>query len=262
MRFALPPSRGNRFQSAGDRLLELFLEQPLAPEYRATVHVCPDYARLSQEVLSGQSLLAWAPPLLCARVERAGGAVVARFERKGLTRYRSAFVCAKDRPLDLKTMRSVRAVWIDADSTAGYLLPRVHLSRVGVDPAQAFRSESFAKSYAAALELVAQGLADLTAVYASPAAASAAHTGLDDVPLPVRERLQIAGYTEEAPNDALIIAPGLAVAERNVLQPRLLSALRNPSAAYMLGQVFNADAVEPAAPGSYDALLRLTSTSR
>ena len=262
LRFALPPSRGNRFQAAGHQLLELFLEKPLAPSFSAAVHVCPDYAQLSQEVMTGQSQLAWAPPILCARVEHAGGVVVARFERKGLTRYRAALVCAKDHRLDPKTMRGARAVWVDADSTAGYLLPRVHLHRLGVEPADAFKSESFAKSYSAALEMVAQGLADFTAVYATPQLASTARTGVEDVPLAVRDRLQIVGYTEEAPNDAVIIGPGVELADRKELQARLLSAMQDPSARYMLGQVFNADAVELSVPGSYDALLRLTVIAR
>jgi phosphonate transport system substrate-binding protein len=257
LRFALPPSRGNRFQANGPKLLELFLEEPLAPDVCALVHSCPDYASLGQELLAGQSEIAWAPPLLCARVEQAGGVVVGRFQRKGLTTYRAALVCAKARPVDLASTDGLRAIWVDAESTSGYLLPRAYLLQRGIDPATAFASESFSKTYAAALEAVAQGRADLTAVYATPARAQQARTGLEDVPLAVRERLQAFAFTEEAPNDGLALCPTLPDDLAQAVCRLLLAALRRASAGYVLAQTFNAETLETAPRGGYDALLRL-----
>jgi phosphonate transport system substrate-binding protein len=195
--------------------------------------------------------------LVCSKVERAGGTVVGQFLREGLLTYRAALVCAKAAPLELKSMRGVRAVWVDKDSAAGYLLPIVHLNRLGVEPGKVFVSQTFAGSLSLALEAVSQGKADLTAVYSRPAQAKTPHTGLDDAPLAIRDRLQIIGYTDEAPNDGIVIASSVPRETVDVLRPRLLSSMREPSAGYMLAQVFNAESLEPAVQGSYSALVRL-----
>lgn len=262
VRFALPPSRGNRFQSAGHQLLELFLEAPLAPEYKPEVHVCGDYPQLTSEVLGRGCELAWAPPFLCARAEQAGGTILGRFRRAGHSHYRAAYVCAKARPVDLAAPQGLRAVWLDATSTAGYLLPRAHLRREGVDLARAFASETFAGSFLAALEAVASGLADLTAVYATPEGANRSHDGLDDLPLGLREKLQIAGYTEEAPNDGLVVAPGVEARTAAALRVRVLAALSGPKAGYTLHQAFNAEALESPGPREYEGLLKLSAFAK
>jgi len=197
--------------------------------------------------------------VLCAKVEAAGGRIVGRFARRGLATYRAALVCSRAHPVSLVPgTRGLRGIWIDPDSTAGYLLPHVHLHKLGVEPGQAFASEHFAKSFVAALEAVAQGQADLTAVYATPAQAAQQRTALDDLPLGVKDKLQILGYTDEAPNDGVIVAPGRAPADADALRDRLLAALNDASASYVLKQVFNADAISPTPPHAYDALLRMS----
>ncbi|HEY3451279.1 MAG TPA: PhnD/SsuA/transferrin family substrate-binding protein [Myxococcales bacterium] len=258
LRFAMPPSKGNRFVHSAPQLLELLLERTLA-EFKPRVHSCPDYAALTAEVMAHTSEVAWAPPVLCAKVEQAGGLIVGRFERRGLGTYRSALVTSKQNPVALSpTSTGLRAVWVDPDSTAGYLLPRAHLHRLKIDPAHAFASEHFAKSFEAALEAVAQGQADLTAVYSTPSQVAQQRTALEDLPHGLKEKLQILRFTDEAPNDGIVVSPGQDKSAAAGIRDRLLAAFSDPSASYVLKQVFNADKIAPVLPHAYDALLRMS----
>ncbi|MGC4118000.1 MAG: PhnD/SsuA/transferrin family substrate-binding protein [Myxococcales bacterium] len=258
LRFALPPSKGNRFVHSAPQLLELLLERSL-PGFETRVHSCPDYAMLTAEVLSHASQVAWAPPILCAKVENAGGLVVGRFERRGLGTYRAALVTSKQRPVALTPqVTGLRAVWVDPDSTAGYLLPRAHLHKLGIEPAHAFTSEEFAHSYELAGEAVAKGRADLTALYSTPVQAAPQRTGLEDLTHGLKDKLQIIAYTDEAPNDGIVVAPGLEPATARTIRDRLLAVFSDPASSYVLKQVFNADAIAPVQPHAYDALARLS----
>lgn len=257
LRFAMPPSKGNRFVHSAPQLLELLLERTLA-EFEPHVHSCADYPTLTAEVMAHASEVAWAPPLLCAKVERGGGLVVGRFERRGLGTYRAALLTSRQHPVSLgPAATGVRAVWVDPDSTAGYLLPRAHLHKLGIEPGRAFASERFAESFEHAAAAVAQGQADLTAVYSTPAAAAQQRTGLEDLPLAVKDKLLVVAFTDEAPNDGIVVAPGLDAAVAGGIRDRLLAALADPSSTYVLKQVFNADTIAPVLPHAYDALARL-----
>jgi len=260
LRFALPPSKGNRFVSSAPQLLQLLLERVL-PELAPQVHSCPDYPTLTDEVLSGAAEVAWAPPVLCARVEQAGGQIVGRFERRGVGTYRAAIVGSRQRSIALTAEATgLRAVWVDSDSTAGYLLPRAHLHGLGIDPARAFASERFAGSFAAALEAVAHGQADLTAAYATPAQVAPQRTGLEDLSHGLRDKLQVLAFTGEAPNDGIVVAPGRDRDSLAGLRDRLRAAFSDPSSAYLLKQVFNADRIAPVAAMAYAVLLRKART--
>jgi len=201
---------------------------------------------------------------LCASVEQAGGTGRGRCVRRGLGTYRSELVAARDGAADTKVLllQVKRAVWSDPESTSGYLLPVAHLRRLGMVPGETFRSESFAGSVTAALLAVAEGKADLTAVYATPEGAPAARTALDEAPLAVRNRLCIVGYTEEAPNDGLVVAPAVPASTVDYLRWRLCAALKERSACDVLRQVFNADGLAPVKRGDYAVLSRFDTSPR
>lgn len=82
------------------------------------------------------------------------------------------------------------------------------------------------------------------------------------MPVALRDKLLVAGYTEEAPNDGLVIAPGVDPHTAAALRTRVLAALSGAKAAYTLHQVFNAEAIESPGPREYEGLLRLSAFAR
>jgi phosphonate transport system substrate-binding protein len=257
LRFAFPPSLGERRASQLGAKLEAFLDRLLAPDHRVEVVVGESYQELASYVVAGSVQVAWAPPFVCARVENAGGRAVARARRGGASSFRSALLCHRSRPVKIPEMRGLRAAWVDRDSTAGYLLPRAYLRRQGIVLEKAFASERFVGSYHRAVSELAEGQVDLTAIYASSAGAARPYLGLEQLPVAACQELDVVAYTDETPNDALVVGPGAAAPFVEALLQRLLKASELPNGAEVLRKVFNADEFEPAPPKGYRALYGL-----
>ena len=61
-----------------------------------------------------------------------------------------------------------RAAWVDKHSAAGYVLARIQLAALGLDPRTAFAEERFYGSHEAVVRAVVGGRADFGATYARP----------------------------------------------------------------------------------------------
>ncbi len=179
------------------------------------------YDELGDGVLTGALDAAWAPPIVCARVEAAGGVTVLRAVRGGATSYRAALVCRAGPPIELARHAELVAAWTDENSAAGYLLARSWLAGRGIDAIRGFRRALFVGSYEAALCAVADGRADLSSMFASVPAAPP-HCTLDEVDDGLRARLQVFAHTAETQTDGVVLPPG---APPDTLE-RLLSGLQ------------------------------------
>src|SRR5690606_3208009 len=118
----------------------------------STVVPMKSYGELEQALLGGEVDAAWGPPIVCARIEAAGGQVALRAVRYGAVTYRSVLICRSGDPLDLRQLggpggRRVRAVWVDRWSMGGFILPRHHLRARGIDLERALSSERVVGSY-------------------------------------------------------------------------------------------------------------------
>ena len=123
LRFAMPASQGALKASTLSLQLGPWLRKVLAPELSVEMHVAESYAALADDLRAGRVDAAWAPPFVCAQVERDGGRWLAQFERGGCTTFRAAFVCRVDHPLVLEALDGVSVAWVAPESASGYLLP-------------------------------------------------------------------------------------------------------------------------------------------
>ncbi len=220
----MPASLGALKASTLSLQLGPWLRKRLAPELSVEMHVAQSYAALTEDFKTGRVDAAWAPPYICAQVEHEGGRSVVQFERGGSTTFRAAFVCRVDAPLQLETLAHVAVAWVAKESTSGYLLPRQHLERLGVDLSDAFGDQLFAGSFAAALEALIAGKVALTTVFASAAHAATQRTGLDSLPPKLRSQLQVIGFSSEAPNDCIVASANVPAPVFELLQTRLISS--------------------------------------
>lgn len=183
-----------------------------------------DYSASVQALVSKKADLAYvsAMPFLLAR--RDGGAQIllaeARKPASGegdfRTVYDSVWVVPADSPLKtyddlIARAKDTRVVFTSPTSTSGYVIPYARLVneghlKKGQDPRELFASVAFANGYTGALEQVAAGRADATAVsdYTMEGAKA-------DVYLPAdkRAKLRVLARTPNVPTHLLAVRGGL-----------------------------------------------------
>lgn len=126
----------------------------------------PSYEALATEVREGRVDMAWLPPIVFVRLADAVtpiGSIV----RDGQSAYEAALVVRSDsRIRTVDALRGTRAGWVDPWSAAGFVLPRVRLALLGVDPRTVFRTETFYGSHRGVMKALADGACDVAGTYA------------------------------------------------------------------------------------------------
>lgn len=247
MQLCLPPSPSPEVVRARAEPLGRLLA-PLG----VAIDVAPSYAAMGDGLVDGRWPIAWAPPIVCARVEMAGGLVVLRAMRGGSTTYRAGIVCRAGVEIDWRKSRDLVAAWVDEDSAAGYLLARSWLAARRVDALHGFKRALFTGSYVTSLQAVADRRADVTSVFMSgvftSGTGSGSHTTLDEVEASLRDKLQIAAITGDTQTDGIALAPG---ADRVGLGPvlnRLAGLAGSEEGRLALKSVLRCDELKPAPP--------------
>ena len=256
-RFALAPSLGKEpVRTRARQFASLLYEIGFS-----TVWPQESYAALEERLLSGEAHAAWGPPLICARVEAAGGAVALRGIRYGAATYRSVILCRAEDKIELSNLgrmrRRPRAVWVDESSMAGYLLPRSHLRSLGVEPRGAFFDERLLGSYDACLKAILDGEADLTACYAPAASANRPAAGYVELCGFRAIELRVLAYTSECPNDGLVLSPRLEGGLYDTMRSALRRLVADPASRRALADAFEVDGFDEPPAASYQPLLRL-----
>ena len=271
--FLLPPSAQSLRPEHREGLRGLVAPHlPEAPE----VHVAPSYDVLTTAMLSGEATLAWAPPMVAARLEAAGAPIIVRAVRQqGASTYRGALVCRADKPVSLEALREAatkprpgsgvqarpfKAVWVDRESAGGYLLVANWLREQGLDPDKIFAEQKFLGSYQAALGAVLAGVADVCSAFGPPPPGVGIQVE-EFVPGRAKE-FKVLGFTSEAPNDGIAVGPLMKAPQRTALEKAFLDAHLDPKSALLISAVFRAQRFELASPGSYRALYRTARPAR
>nr|MDQ3037963.1 PhnD/SsuA/transferrin family substrate-binding protein [Myxococcota bacterium] len=214
------------------------------------------YAALRERVLAREIALAWLPPALYVKTQRAGaiGAVL-RAERLAGASYQGAIFVREDSALrSASDLAGKRVAWVDPDSCAGYLFPRLALRAAGIDPDGCFASETFLESHSLVVGAVASGTCD----------AGATHVQLADASEPSKG-LAIAGWTAFAeassmraivvspsiPSDAVCIGAAVPGEVREKWRVALGSVHGQPSMSLLLRAMLGVDRLTPGAPDDY-----------
>ena len=247
--FGLPPSLGK------DPVFEMareFADVLFAARF-TTVVPYRSYEALQQGLFSGEVDAAWGPPIICARVEAAGGIVAHRAIRRGGTTYRSALICRKQDRWDLGIVKSggfrPRAVWCDAWSMGGFLLARSLLQAQGIDLDSQLLNQRWLGSYTACFDSLNEYDGDLTASFVG------ASGGLEAIWGPRVDRLQIIALSEESPNDGIVIAPKLDDKRTLQIRENLQQLLANRGAHKILCTQFSVEGFDSPPSNIYAPLL-------
>jgi len=215
------------------------------------------YEEMEQGLLSGELHAAWAPPIVCARVESEGGSVLLRAVRNGGVTYRSVLLCRSTHVVDFKRLGEpggprLRAAWVDDRSMGGCILARHHIRSRGVTLEDALAEERMLGSYMDCFTAVLDCKADLTASFAG-------RRGLGFVELcgdRARELRQIA-YTEESPNDGVVVSPHLDAELAAEVSNRIRTLFAQKSALEILSTLFNVNGFDEPPGKTYSALMSM-----
>lgn len=217
------------------------------------------YAALLDRVRAKGAAIAWLPPALFVRAKADGViAKVLRIERSGGDAYQGAIFVRSDsaiqRPADL---RGARIAWVDAESSAGYLFPRLALREAGLDPTNLFSSETFVESHSRSVRAVVSGFADAGATFVQlldpqdpkRGIAIAGWTGFADT-----RSLRAVLVSASIPSDTVCVLAGVADADR--IEASLASFHTRPHGQRLLRMLLNGDRLVPTDGTEYEPVSR------
>ncbi len=193
---------------------------------RFTPVVAASYAELTASILDGEVGLAWLPPVPTIDLETRGTTTVLAIPaRRGSTTYHAAFIVRRGGPKTLAELRGRRAAWVQRDSAAGYLVPRMHLAAQGFDVLRFFARELFVHSHAGVIDAVLSGEADVGATFCSvdTSTGKVLQSAWQDEHGQSIRPVEVLATMGPIPNDALVAAAELPANARSALTRWLLT---------------------------------------
>jgi phosphate/phosphite/phosphonate ABC transporter binding protein len=176
----------------------------------AGVDVNPDpsdsYEELAKRAYKRAVDLAWMPPLPFIALERKKRAIpLVTHHRGGSTQFHAVIVVRGDtRIRSPQGLKGKRAAWVDPHSAAGFVVPRVQLAALGLDPRTSFAEERFYGTHEAVIRAVVGGRADFGATYARvDRAGEVVHGPWADLP-GAEEATRVLAAFGSIPSDVLV----------------------------------------------------------
>lgn len=176
-------------------------------EERLGVSVQPssaqDYDDFVEKMAEGRFDIAFLAPLTYVQAkERTGYEVIARPWRNGSDSYTSIIIARADGPIrTVADLKGRSFAFADERSTSGYIFPKGHLLRHGIDPDRDFRRTAFVGGHDNVVLNVLRGEFDAGAVYND--ARRAALKGDEER---IRQ-LRIVAVTKPIPNEPIALSP-------------------------------------------------------
>jgi len=236
----------------------------------------PSYARLAEVVDQGEAAIAWLPPATFVRAS-ASGMIDRVFasERVGGARYQAALFVRADSPVtDAAGPAGKRVAWVDRESCAGYLFPRLELTERGFSPDTLFADQRFLESHMRVVRAVRDGEADAGATFVQlrtvDVRASRPPSLDEDARQDLAQTLALVGWapfvapnamrallvSRAIPADALCTTKSLPASLRDGVRDLLLSAGDKPRLSRLFRGLMNADRFAASDVSAYDAVQR------
>jgi phosphonate transport system substrate-binding protein len=220
----------------------------------------PAYEKVAQLLHRGDIDAAWLPPIPFIALERSGGVTaLARQHLAGRSHYYSAIIVAVGSGIrSIGKLEGMRAAWVDRHSASGFVIPRIQLAALGVDPRTAFASQRFYGTHEAVVRAVAEGDADFGATYVRlDRKGTIVHGPWSSMPKFARSIRTLTKFGE-IPSDVVAARPDLDPEIRDRLQEALLGLGKDARGKILLREIFGADELRLPDPSGYTILRHLT----
>ncbi len=250
LRFLTGPVGAARADAAARFAKELARRTSRPVDLRPTA----GYGELLDAVLDRGADFAWLPPAVLVRAEELAGVTpVLAGIRANDARFRGAIFVRADAALtELDQLRQGRVAWVDRNSCAGYLFPRLFLRSQGWDPDQDFASQAHYGTHGAVVEAVESGVVDAGATFVHQEDAEVVGTGwgLSGA----NDRMRVLALTEPIPADAIATLEATPRAVREVVAEAIGTMHADPEGRAALAGLFGVQRFEPTLPARYDAV--------
>ncbi len=249
--------------SAKQHLAALCRELARALDREVTPKVLLSYAALPKWIETGGAHIVWAPPLVAIDLTRGDlGHLALCCTRSGDTGYHAAiFTRHSSKIASLADLEGAHMAWVDTNSSAGYLVPRMRIAAAGLDPETLFARQSFLGSHERVACAVLDGDADAGATYLSldPKTGKPMSAGWLEAGAGINGAfvIETAG---PIPSDAIVLSSRLSE-ETRAKVTAAMSALPE-SVPEAVGALFRADGFAPAQTAHYDRLAEMSRASR
>ncbi len=234
----------------------------------------PSYTALSERVARGETAMAWLPPATFVRASESG--MVDRVyssERSAGARYQAALFVRAESPFEeVAALAGKQVAWVDRESCAGYLFPRLELTERGHPPESLFGAQRFLETHLRVVRAVRDGEADAGATFVqlrSVEVRASRPPGMDDAARQdLAQTLALVGWapfvapnamrallvSRAIPSDALCLTKAMPASMRDSVGDLLLAAGERPRFSRLFRGLMNADRFSRSDASAYDVV--------
>lgn len=215
------------------------------------------YEELQRMIVAGEVAAAWVPPIVYLHIERVGGVepLVTHTRAAGVTYESVLIVLTESKIRSLEGLRGSRAAWVDPWSAAGYVLPRIKMATLEMDPREVFHEEKFYGSHDATVRAVLSGDADVGGTYARrDADGRLVRGGWTEMP-EAEGRIHVLTSFGPIPSDLIVAHSSLPAKSKQALIKGLVSVADDPIAP-LVQKIFGVQRFREGGLPSFGALRR------
>jgi phosphonate transport system substrate-binding protein len=225
-----------------------------------TASPAESYDQLARRVHKKAFDLAWIPPIpFIALQSKKSVTPLVTLYRGGTTQFHAVIIVRADARVRTPAgLRGKRAAWVDPHSASGFVLPRVQLAALGIDPRKAFGEERFYGSHEAVVRAVVGGRADFGATYARLDRSGEVVNGVwADLP-GAEQATRVLVSFGMVPNDVVLARTGLDEDVRERVTRALLGICHDVNGGMLVRDLFGVHEFRRWTPASYEALRAIT----
>ena len=221
-------------------------------------YVAPSYRELRAAVAAGRVAFGWMPPMLILELEdqRLASPIALPIRFGSTASFYAALITPRGGAKTLAELKGARAAWVEPESVAGYVMPRLHLALSGFD-LKSFARESFERSHDGVVQAVTSGRADVGATFCTidPRTNHVVHGGWTSPDGSAARPVEILATAGPLANDAIGVAATVPADVREKMLAWLLH-LDSQAAIDVFAKIMRAESFVRATPAHY-APLRL-----
>ncbi len=212
-------------------------------------YLATDYTALIEALGSNKIDIAFLPPFgYVLAHEKYDVEIIAKAVREGKAYYRSQFVARKGEVKSLNDLKGKIWAYPDAASTSGYLFPKAYLIKNGIDPDKFFKDRIQTGSHDNAILAVYNKEADLATTF------EGAENRLLKEYNDIRDKLEIIAYTDNIPNDGIVVRRNLDENLKQKLKQAFLNLNNDENAMKILKEVYGWDGITTAKDSDYNVV--------
>jgi phosphate/phosphite/phosphonate ABC transporter binding protein len=244
--------------SAREPLVEFVTWMGERAEIEISTKAIASYAALAKRIREGAIDVAWLPPVLYVALERDGIVTpLVSNHRAGEAAFHGVLLVRATAPVHtLDGLRGMRVAWVDPCSASGYVMPRIQLAALGIDPRTTFAEEIFTGSHDAAVRAVVEAEADVTATFARIDGAGHVTSGSWSQVPEARAQVRVLWTLGAIPSDVIAARTAYPAGLRERIADAFVASTNDPRIAPVARRLFGVEEFRRGHMRSYASLRR------